>query len=295
MTEIAHNMQAHWPWFWPLIVFIFGACVGSFLNVCVYRIAAGKSIVRPGSTCACGKPIRFYDNIPILSWFILRGKARCCKRPFSIRYPLVEALTGLLFLLIYWQYPLGAAAALWIFAALLIVGTFIDIDTMQLPDVVTVGGTFLGVALSFALPQLHGVAGSDIFIVNAIRSVTLSVLGIVVGSGVIVWIREGAQFIMRREAMGYGDIVLMGMIGAFCGWQGALFAIFGGSILGAAVMIPLVALRALKKGEGQNAAALRNIEVPFGPWLSLGALLYIVCLRAPVDAYFLNLSELLFP
>ena len=294
MIQAAENLQHVWPWFWPLVVFVFGSCVGSFLNVCIYRIPAGKSIVRPGSTCACGKPIAWYDNIPILSWFLLRGKARCCKRPFSIRYPLVEALTGCTFLAVFLQYPLLQTIPLWIFIALLTVGAFIDLDTMELPDVITIGGTIMGVALAFALPQLHECADGP-FIADSIRSGTLAILGAAVGSGIIVWIREIGQMAFRREAMGFGDVVLMGLIGAFCGWKGALCAIFGGSVLGALLMIPWTLF--LRFSARKKEQPLPDTAIPFGPWLALGAAAYVLIpwVRTGVDSYLANIQTLMFP
>ncbi len=293
MIEAAENLQTLCPWFWPLAVFIFGACVGSFLNVCVYRIPAGKSIVRPGSACACGKPIAWYDNIPILSWFLLRGKARCCKAPFSIRYPLIEALTGCVFTAVFLLYPFPQAAPLWLFLALLIVGAFIDLDTMELPDIITVGGTVIGVILAFAIPQLHAQTYDAPWLFNSLRSGAIAILGAIVGSGVIVWIREIGHLVFRREAMGLGDVVLMGCIGAFCGWQGALFAIFGGSVFGAALMIPWVLFSRLRARQKDTPPA--DTAIPFGPWLALGAAVYILGARAGVDTYFANIQSLLFP
>jgi len=291
MTQAAQLLSEQWPWFWPTVVFVFGACIGSFLNVCIYRIPAGKSIVRPGSTCACGQPIAWYDNLPVLSWFFLRGKARCCKRAFGFRYPLVEALTGGIFLAISLLYPPLQAIPLWVFAALLLTGTFIDWDTMELPDVVTVGGTVCGLVFSCVLPALHGQTG-DIFLVNAIRGGLLGFTGALVGSGLIVWIREFGHVVFRREAMGLGDVVLMGCIGSFCGWQGALFAVFGGSVVGAVVMIPWVLFQRLRH---KGSEGIGETAVPFGPWLAAGAFIYVLGARAGVDAYFDNLKSLIFP
>ena len=288
MTQLFLNTHAAFPLFFPLVVFVFGACVGSFLNVCIYRLASGESIVRPGSHCACGKPIAWYDNIPILSWFLLRGKARCCGRRFGFRYPLVEALTGAVFLLIFYRYAPALWVPLWIFSALMLVGGFIDFDTLHLPDCVTVGGTIVGTALAFAVPALHGVSPDAPFLAQSLRSGLLAMTGAIAGAGVVVWIREIGTLLFRREAMGTGDIVLTGCIGAFCGWQGALFAVFGGSVLGALVLLPWLAFA---KVRGKSAEA----AVPFGPWLALGGLVYVLAARAGVDAYFANAQSLLFP
>ena len=246
MFETIKEINAVAPWFFPLVVFAFGACWGSFLNVVIYRVPAGKSVVRPGSHCACGQPIAFYDNIPIFSWILLRGKARCCGRSFSFRYPFIELLTALLYVAAWLLLPVQVALAGFVFIALLIAATFIDLDTMTLPDVITVGGCIAGVLLSFLLPGLHNYASAgDPFFLQSLRSGVTAMMGAAVGSGVILWIALTAEAVLKKEAMGFGDVVLMGCIGAFCGWQGALFAIFGGALLGTVIVIPLMILQKL--------------------------------------------------
>lgn len=136
------------PWFFPLCAALFGAMVGSFLNVVIYRLPEGRSIVTPGSHCACGKPIAWFDNIPVLSWFLLRGRARCCGRAYSFRYPAIEALTGGLFLACWLLFPPAVAAVGMVFMACLICATWIDLDHMIIPDVFTVGLAVVGVVLS---------------------------------------------------------------------------------------------------------------------------------------------------
>ena len=130
------------PWIFDIFMFLFGACMGSFMNVCIYRIPSGKSQIRPGSRCKCGAPIKWYDNIPILSWFILRGRARCCGQKFSFRYPFNELLCACLYLYLWLSYSPALALALMFFLSLMIVVSFIDFDTMELSDVLTVGGVF---------------------------------------------------------------------------------------------------------------------------------------------------------
>ena len=159
-----------------------------------------------------------------------------------------------------------------LFAVLLVFCTFVDLDTMMLPDAATVGGAILGVAAVCAVPetlvenaaQMHPLAAH-------VRGFGYSVLGCVVSSGVLYWVRLLAGTILRREAMGEGDVILLGCIGAFCGWQGGLFALFGGSLIGCLVMIPMILIsRGLSKNTGE-------IEIPFGPWLAAGAVAYIFC------------------
>ena len=283
--------------------FCIGACVGSFLNVCILRIPAGRSIVNPPSHCACGRPIKWHDNIPVLGWLFLRGKARCCGRKISIRYPAVELLTALIFTGMWFLFPAPVAIVGMVFAALMIFCTFVDLDTMMLPDFATVGGTILGFIISVAVPQLHGAEIPDApWLASAVKSAICSALGIIIGSGVVYWIRLLGEHVFKREAMGEGDIILLGCIGAFCGWQGALFAIFAGSMLGAVVMIPIVLAtgmfskkkEAKKKSYGGEEEEFDATAIPFGPWLALGGLLYFMLFSGMTDAYFASVAKMLF-
>lgn len=232
MLSSLAELDAVIPWFFPLMAVAFGACIGSFLNVVIYRVPAEKSIVLPGSHCACGQPIKGYDNIPVLSWLLLRGHARCCGRPISARYPFVEVLTALLFLACWMQfYPaIGVVFCGWVFISALICATFIDFDHMIIPDVFTLGLGVCGVGLAFLVPVLHGqpaeLPGS------ALRSATVALQGLLIGSGFLLWFALLAEVILKKEAMGFGDVKFVGAIGAFCGWQGALFSVFGGAIVG---------------------------------------------------------------
>ena len=222
---------ATFPWFFPAVAFCFGACVGSFLNVVIYRVPKGESVVLPGSHCGCGRPIAWHDNIPVLSWLLLRGRARCCGRPFSFRYPAVELLTALLFLVVWLRFPPAVALVGALFVACLVAATFIDLDHFIIPDVFTIGLAIAGVALSAAVPALHGqtqgTAGE-----NALAAVLVSLRGLLVGSGLVLWISMLAEAVLRKEAMGFGDVKFVGAIGAFCGWEGAVVAMFGGACVG---------------------------------------------------------------
>ena len=211
-----------------VLVLVIGACVGSFLNVVIYRLPAGESVVTPRSPCRCGKPIAWYDNIPVLSWFLLRGRCRHCGERFSIRYSLIEAGTALVFLGL-WHAGGWPVGLVWIvFAGMMIPAAFIDLDTMEIPDRFSIGGFIIGMILSIAVPAIHGVESSGVFFLDAIQGATAGMLGAFVGSGLILWVALVAETILRKEAMGFGDVKLMGAIGAFCGWQGAVFAFFGG-------------------------------------------------------------------
>jgi leader peptidase (prepilin peptidase)/N-methyltransferase len=298
LDELAAINQ-QFPWFFLGLAFILGAVVGSFLNVCIYRIPEGRSIVRPGSRCACGRAIAWFDNIPIFSWLILRGRSRCCGRSFSIRYPLVELLTALLFLACWWQLPPATALIGMVFASLLICATFIDLDHMIIPDRFTIGAAVIGVILSLAVPGLHLDATSHP-VIDAMRSGFQSVVGLLVGSGIILWIALLAEVILRKEAMGFGDVKFLGAIGAFVGWQGAVFAIFGGAVIGTFAIAGSLLLRNLLPrrqtgatySQEEASPGVFGRQTPFGPMLAAGALLYFLLLRPYVDAYFANIADL---
>lgn len=274
------------PWIFEIFIFLFGACMGSFMNVCIYRIPQGKSIIRPGSRCQCGAPIKWYDNIPILSWFILRGKARCCGQKFSFRYPFNELLCACLYLYLWLSHAPALALALMFFLSLMLVVSFIDFDTLELSDALTVGGFLAGLVISALVPELHlsEAYAYRPFLANSIESLALALAGAFVGTGILFWFRLLAEYLFKREAMGEGDVVLIGCIGAFCGWQGAVFSIFGGSVLGSVLMIPIVIFNKCRsKPEG-------GCEIPFGPWLALGAAIYVLFLKADVDLYFASIA-----
>lgn len=293
--------SAEFPWFFPIAAFLFGAIVGSFLNVCIYRIPAGKSIVRPGSQCACGQPIAPYDNIPIFSWLILRGRARCCGRPYSIRYPLIELLTAGLFLACWMMFPPVKALCGMLFCSCLICATFIDLDTMEIPDVFSVGLGMVGFALSVAFPALHG-QHHELFVVASLRSAVIALQGMLIGAGLVMWIAVVGYTLLKKDAMGIGDVKLVGAIGAFCGWQGTITSIFGGSILGSLWFVGALiwekasgkkmALKSPEEGEAASELGL-GAHVPFGPMLAAAGLLHFLFLHRWVDPYFAELSSLL--
>lgn len=256
MREYLQFLQQYHPialrvWFFGL-----GACVGSFLNVCILRLPLGRSIVTPRSQCVCGKMIPWYDNIPIFSWFILRGRARCCGAKFSIRYALIEALTACVFLMLWMTLRPGPAIAGMAFFALLLLGAMIDLDHMILPDISTLGGLCAGLVFSLVWPQIHGLPGGDWNWVGARQSLGLALAGGVIGAGIIYWIGELGRFFLKKEAMGYGDMLLMGCVGAFCGWQGTLAAIFGGAVLALLGIILMSLLGHLWSAKANNTEEL---------------------------------------
>ncbi|MEO7797978.1 MAG: prepilin peptidase [Opitutaceae bacterium] len=299
------EMAAAFPWFFPVVAVAFGACIGSFLNVVIYRVPAEKSIVTPGSTCACGQPIRWFDNIPIFSWLLLRGKARCCGRRFSFRYPFVELLTAGLFLVCWLKfYPaIGVVICGWIFLSALVCATFIDLDHMIIPEVFTLGLGVAGVALSLIVPALHG-QHADFFALSSIRSATIAMQGLCVGSGFLLWFALLAEVIMKKESMGFGDVKFVGAIGAFCGWKGAIFAIFGGAVIGT-VWFGLAWLWQKMSGksspispraetpEGAPANLGFGVHIPFGPALAIAGGLYFLYFHRLIDVWFAEFSTLL--
>lgn len=295
--ELLQQINAEFPWYFATVSGVLGAMVGSFLNVCIYRIPAERSVISPRSTCACGKMIPWYDNIPILSWILLRGRARCCGRPFSIRYPAIEALTAGLFLVCWLHLPPAQALAGMILGSMLICATFIDFDHMIIPDRFSIGIAIVGVVFSILTPSLHVEVGSG-YIVDAVRSLVHACIGVMIGSGLILWIGELAAVVLKKEAMGFGDVKLIGGIGAFCGWQGAVFSLFGGAVIGTFGVLIVLIVQAMAGKSGTESGEDNRVgfgrHVPFGPMLAAGALLYFLWLQPYVDQYFLDLAQLLF-
>ena len=301
ITEL-NEISLQFPWFFPLAAGLFGACIGSFLNVCIYRIPKDESVVHPRSHCGCGKMIAWYDNIPVLSWFLLRGRARCCGRKFSFRYPAIELLTAGLFVACFLLFPPAKAAAGAVLCSIVICAHFIDHDHMIIPDVFTIGGAAAGLLLSLLAPSLHGEA-HELFLIASIRSGLDAALGLLIGSAIVLWIALFAEAVLKKEAMGFGDVKYLGALGTFVGWQGTVFGMFGGAILGcgwfvAAYLwqrvtgrtspVPLPAATP----EGEPAALGLGVHVPFGPMLGLAALIYFFWAHRWVDPYFLELREL---
>ena len=328
MMETIKIMEEIAPWFFPVTVFIFGACIGSFLNVCIFRMPKGESIVSPGSHAADGRPLQWWENIPILAWIYLRGKDRVTGEPYGIRYPMVELLTGVLFVVSWNVHPPLVALVGMLFVALLVVGTFIDLDHMILPDSITIGGAAVGVLISFWLPELHLEVGHSEYLSDGFASGVISIISALVGAGFVFWIGEIGELVFRKPAMGLGDVKLVGCIGAFCGWEGAIFSLFGGAILGCIVLLPIMLFQRLShreekettledviaatdgtrqvKPEKESTAASVGsdedeelevgfgLEVPFGPMLALGGLVYFLGADRWVDPYFDTLRQVVF-
>ena len=297
------ELSAAFPWFFPAVAFVIGACIGSFLNVVIYRLPAEKSLIRPGSHCACGAAIAWYDNLPIISWFVLRGHARCCGRAYSFRYPFVELLTAAVFLACWLLFPPAKALCGMLFMSVLISALFIDLDHFIIPDVFTIGAGVFGVLLSFFVPALHE-QSSGFFLVDSLRSGIVSLQGLLIGSAVVLWIAVLAEAILKKEAMGFGDVKFVGAIGAFCGWQGAVFSVFGGAVIGtvwfAVALIwqkisgrPAPVAPKSETPEGVAAPLGFGMHVPFGPMLAIAGALYFLFFHTWIAAWFGEIAAVL--
>ena len=306
MLETLSYINSEFPVFATVMVFIFGAIVGSFLNVCIYRIPKDLSVVQPGSSCACGSAIAWYHNIPIISWCLLRGRSTCCREWFSIRYPVVELLTASLFAYAWWVHPPIVAIIGMLYLSFLICSTFIDLDHLIIPDRFSIGGMILGVLLSFLFPSLHGLQPAGL--ASSMHSALIAITG-VLGPGLVYWIAVLGEVVFRKPAMGEGDVKFVGFIGAFCGWQGAVFAMFGGALIGSILLLPLIIVgrivhrnkKAIQKStdsknleESMDDLALAfGVQVPFGPMLAVAAVIYFLGFNHAVDTYLKNASDLL--
>ena len=228
---------------------VLGVCVGCFLNVCIYRVPRGQSLVSPPSRCPnCERRLRWYDNIPVLSWAVLRGRCSRCQAPISVLYPIVEVTTALLWLLIAVFTPPGwLLASRLVLVTALIVLFMIDLEHQLLPDVITLPGIVVGFAFSF----LSGLGPVD------------SLIGILVGGGVLYGIAAGYYLLRKEEGMGMGDVKMLAMVGAFLGWRAVLLTLVLSSFAGAVIGVLIIAWN---RGDMKYA-------LPFGTFLALGTLI----------------------
>ena len=234
------------------ICFLFGSLVGSFLNVCIWRLPRGQSVIKPRSRCPrCQAWIASRDNIPLISYLILRGRCRGCGQRISIRYPVVEALTGALAALLFIVFgPTVQAATLFALICFLVVATFTDLDRMIIPDRITLPGIVLGLAI------------------NAMASpgdIWRFLLGAVVGGGTLLLLAFLGELIFKKESMGGGDLKLAALVGAFLGWQSVLLSLFAAVLAGALTGLALIIVGL--KGRQQY--------IPFGPFIAIGTLVVI--------------------
>jgi leader peptidase (prepilin peptidase)/N-methyltransferase len=226
------------------LAFLLGSILGSFLNVCIVRLPADESVIRPASRCPrCRQPIARYDNIPILSWLVLRGRCRRCGESISWQYPLIELVTGAMWAAtVWWWGPTITAVTGAIFGTILLGIAVTDARHYLIPDEFTIGGAVIGLALSLS---------------GGYRGLLDAVIGAALGFGLLFLVGAVGRWMFKEEAMGGGDIKMMAMVGTFVGWKGVLLTIFLGALAGSLVFVPLT----LRKKR----------LVPFGVFLAVGA------------------------
>jgi leader peptidase (prepilin peptidase)/N-methyltransferase len=252
---------------------VLGLLLGSFANVCILRVPQGQSIVHPGSHCmSCGHAVSWYDNLPLVSYVLLRGRCRACGAAFSPRYLLVEAGFGMLvvathFLCLELLYVgdslprrLARLGAYVLLELVLVVIAFIDLDHKKIPDRIT----YPGIPLFFALGQLLG----DCTLLDG-------AIGMGVGYGVVRAVSDGYFYLTGREGLGYGDGKLLALVGGFLGWRAVLFTLFAGSVLGSVIGVTAIVIHRLRKPPHPDAPPLRHVELPFGPFLVAATCIYL--------------------
>ncbi len=253
------------PWLFDIYAIIFGLLLGSFLNVCIYRLPRDLSVIKPRSRCPeCEVTISWFDNIPLLSYLFLRGQCRNCQASIPIRYPFIEALTGLIsWILLHRFGPTWLYLVYFPYSAALLTLSVIDLDHRIIPNEISLTGIPIGLLLAALTPLL---------------TFKDSLIGLLLGGGSLLTVGLLYEAVRKQEGIGGGDIKLMAMIGALTGWKGALFTIFGGSLIASAVGIALMIIRRTNS----------QIPIPFGPFLSGASFIYILCGDQLILAY-LNL------
>lgn len=254
-----------------IFALVLGLLVGSFLNVCVHRLPLGLSVVKPRSRCpSCENPIVWYDNIPVVSWLLLGAKCRNCKTPISWQYPLVELLTGLLFFGVYWRFQWTMATPVYMaLAAALVLVTFVDLTDWTIPNEVTYPGIPIGVVCAVIL---EAYPESGLHCEGALSPVFNSLIGVVVGGGSLYLLDKLSLLLLKKRGMGFGDVKLLAMLGAFFGYQSVILIIMLASVLGSVVGVALILLARAKTEVDGEAAAEGGHYLPFGPYLSVAGL-----------------------
>lgn len=242
--------------------FILGSIVGSFLNVCIYRIPLKLSLISPRSHCPyCKKPLPFYENLPLISFVLLKGKCSSCKNPISLRYPFVELLCGFMAVSLKLKFGLGFPMLFYfVFLSTLVVITFIDLKYHIIPDIISLPGAGLGLFISLFVPWINFV---DAF------------LGFLIGGGILFAISQIYYLLTKREGMGFGDVKLLAMIGTFLGWKGAIISLVTAAFLG--TFIGLLVMIKEKKDS--------KYPIPFGPFLSMGAFTFVFFGKEIITCY----------
>ncbi len=265
--------------FWTISFFVFGACIGSFLNVCIWRIPRGESLISPPSRCPkCGHPLSWYENIPMISWLFLMGRCRSCKAPITARYFIVELMTALLFSMLFikaytFAEPLTILPAYFLMASLAITTAFIDCELRIIPNETTYTGMIAGLLFAGLFPETWQVS-------TWTGSLALSAAAFAVSGGFMALAALAGKFIFKREALGWGDVKYIAAVGACLGVPAAFFAVFAGSLIGAVAGL----LIALKKG--------RRRPIAFGPFLAAGAVAWMLFGMPVLKAYLSLVSGL---
>jgi len=260
------------PWIEASAVFVLGACVGSFLNVCILRWPHGISIIRPASRCpACGVKIPGCLNLPVFGYFVLRGKTRCCGAQLDWRYPVVEFLTAMVFIALWFLYPPQLFFVYAVLTAGLIVASGIDFDHLVIPDGLTLGGVVLGISTSYLMPELQGrIDPTDAMIRSSVSAA--------MGGAILYLLAKISSWFLQKETMGTGDAKLLAGVGAFLGWSALPWILAVSSISGTCVGVAMILRRRQKLG----------VKIPYGPYLALASLLWLLGGKAWVAKYLFN-------
>ncbi|MBN3885783.1 MAG: prepilin peptidase [Nostoc sp.] len=257
-----------------VMVFALGASIGSFLNVIVYRLPTGLSILWPPSRCPkCLNQLKAYDNVPVFGWISLRGRCRYCKSKISVRYPVVEGVTGIIFLLIFLVFQVSALTiGYWAFCSWLLALSLIDLDTMTLPNPLTQSGLVVGILFQMVVGFLP--EGSFVALINQLM---IAIVGAVLGLWLFDAIALLSSIAFRKTAMGAGDAKLAAMMGAWLGWKYLLLASFIACGLGALIGISILIMQRSQQKLGQ--------KIPFGPFLALGSVITLFSGEAILSSY----------
>lgn len=321
MTTALLVLKTTNPWMYYIFFGIVGAIIGSFLNVCIYRMPRGESVVIPRSKCThCDTVLRWFDMIPIVSFWLLKGRCRDCGARISNRYWIVESITALTFIISATLPTTGEIIGGCVLSSILIGISGIDLEHYLIEDKFIMWGSSLGILLSVIFPVIQGVADISIPGWDHVQGGIRSFLGMMIGGGLGLWVMLWGEKIFKKEAFGFGDVLLLGVIGSFCGWQGVFFSLFGGSLIAVFFLIPLMLIErvcGLRIGprkvlnteagcsttiketattssnlaEDKSVALQFGVAIPFGPWLALGAIVYFWFFRTEFTTFFNATAE----
>ncbi len=262
------NFQTFSQYISALPVIVFGLCIGSFLNVCIFRLPKNRSIVSPPSACpSCGHRLHWYENIPVLSYLFLKGRCSGCGSAISLQYPLVELLTAVIALSLWFKFGLSVQfLIMFVFSCCLIIVTFIDLAHKVIPDIISIPGILAGILASFFLPDIDWID---------------SALGMLAGGGSLYLVTWSYYLVTRKVGMGGGDIKFLAMIGAFLGWQAIPFVILISAAVGSVVGLAYILV----------SRQSRHYQIPFGPFLALAAEIQILFGDRILELYLSGFSD----